>query len=297
MPGSTPIQKVLQQCVHAFVCPPRWLTLPLGTMRVARPALPQVMLDFHVCSWSSQPQLSNQDDSLARHFDALNEEAGFSATLQASPAAQAPAEPQPNFQPPASFPACPAVLSTFQPARTHAHLPAAHRGGNSGGRRGAASHHLLLPLPATPGPAAGKAHAVSCCEGSTPMQQQRTSISLPVHGLISLLCLDRCLTILMQSMAEMLPPTHPPAGTTPSWPRQLAATGWSAAFDACAPRRTSLGTRARRRRRGRGRGRGRCLHARYCALPEQYDFSLPPSNPPSIFLQSTLQAFQLGRRD
>lgn len=41
----------------------------------------QVMLDFHVCSWRSQPGLSTEDDSLAAHFDKLNEPA-FSAALQ-----------------------------------------------------------------------------------------------------------------------------------------------------------------------------------------------------------------------
>lgn len=41
-------------------------------------------MDFHACSWASQPslQLPNVEDSLARHFDALNEPA-FSAALGA----------------------------------------------------------------------------------------------------------------------------------------------------------------------------------------------------------------------
>ena len=39
------------------------------------------MLDFHVCSWKSVPHLSPDNDSLAAHFDALNEPA-FSAALQ-----------------------------------------------------------------------------------------------------------------------------------------------------------------------------------------------------------------------
>ncbi|KDD73913.1 hypothetical protein H632_c1736p0, partial [Helicosporidium sp. ATCC 50920] len=45
-------------------------------------ALPidQVMMDFFVCSWRSQPHLSAQDESIARHLDALNEPA-FQAAL------------------------------------------------------------------------------------------------------------------------------------------------------------------------------------------------------------------------
>ena len=39
------------------------------------------MLDFHVCSWRSQPGLSADDESLAAHFDKLNEPT-FSAALQ-----------------------------------------------------------------------------------------------------------------------------------------------------------------------------------------------------------------------
>ncbi len=39
------------------------------------------MLDFHVCSWKSQPELSPDNDSLAVHFDALNEPV-FTKTLQ-----------------------------------------------------------------------------------------------------------------------------------------------------------------------------------------------------------------------
>ena len=39
------------------------------------------MLDFHVCSWKSVPHLSPDNDSLAAHFDALNEPA-FSTALQ-----------------------------------------------------------------------------------------------------------------------------------------------------------------------------------------------------------------------
>jgi hypothetical protein len=41
----------------------------------------QVMLDFHVCSWASAPHLNAHDESLAAHFDALNEPA-FSAALK-----------------------------------------------------------------------------------------------------------------------------------------------------------------------------------------------------------------------
>lgn len=40
-----------------------------------------MMLDFHVCSWKSQPELSPDNDSLAVHFDALNEPV-FTKTLQ-----------------------------------------------------------------------------------------------------------------------------------------------------------------------------------------------------------------------
>lgn len=49
-------------------------------------------MDFHACSWASQPSLQppDADDSLARHFDALNEP-GFSATLAAIEAAAAAA--------------------------------------------------------------------------------------------------------------------------------------------------------------------------------------------------------------
>lgn len=43
-------------------------------------SLLQVMLDFHVCAWPAH--LGSADDSLARHFDALNEPA-FTETLQA----------------------------------------------------------------------------------------------------------------------------------------------------------------------------------------------------------------------
>lgn len=39
------------------------------------------MLDFHVCSWKSQPGLSPDDDTLAAHFDGLNEPV-FTRTLQ-----------------------------------------------------------------------------------------------------------------------------------------------------------------------------------------------------------------------
>lgn len=39
------------------------------------------MLDFHVCSWGEGSGLSAHDDSLARHFDGLNDPA-FSAALQ-----------------------------------------------------------------------------------------------------------------------------------------------------------------------------------------------------------------------
>eukprot|EP00887_Chlorella_sp_A99_P003452 scaffold7.g3452.t1 len=42
----------------------------------------KVMLDFHVCSWASAPGLSTHDDSLAAHFDALNDPA-FGAMLAA----------------------------------------------------------------------------------------------------------------------------------------------------------------------------------------------------------------------
>jgi len=41
----------------------------------------KVMLDFHVCSWTSVPGLVTSDDSIARHFDELNEP-HFSAALQ-----------------------------------------------------------------------------------------------------------------------------------------------------------------------------------------------------------------------
>lgn len=41
----------------------------------------KVMLDFHVCSWTSVPGLVTTDDSIARHFDALNEP-HFTAALQ-----------------------------------------------------------------------------------------------------------------------------------------------------------------------------------------------------------------------
>ncbi|KAL4854508.1 hypothetical protein ACK3TF_004685 [Chlorella vulgaris] len=41
----------------------------------------KVMLDFHVCSWASAPHLNAHDESLAAHFDALNEPA-FSAALK-----------------------------------------------------------------------------------------------------------------------------------------------------------------------------------------------------------------------
>ncbi|GAB4813272.1 hypothetical protein N2152v2_000318 [Parachlorella kessleri] len=40
----------------------------------ARP-IDTVMTDFHVCSWTSVPGLSNSDDTIARHLDTLNEEA------------------------------------------------------------------------------------------------------------------------------------------------------------------------------------------------------------------------------
>lgn len=39
------------------------------------------MLDFHACHWTSTPGLSPEDESIAEHFDALNEPA-FSAALR-----------------------------------------------------------------------------------------------------------------------------------------------------------------------------------------------------------------------
>lgn len=42
----------------------------------------KVMLDFHVCTWTSTPGLSTKDESIARHLDSLNEPA-FSAALNA----------------------------------------------------------------------------------------------------------------------------------------------------------------------------------------------------------------------
>ncbi|EFN56980.1 hypothetical protein CHLNCDRAFT_21755 [Chlorella variabilis] len=56
----------------------------------ARPGC--VMLDFHVCSWASAPHLSPHNDSLALHFDALNEPA-FSRALQEQAAAAGGARP------------------------------------------------------------------------------------------------------------------------------------------------------------------------------------------------------------
>jgi hypothetical protein len=53
----------------------------------------KVMLDFHVCSWTSVPGLqASGDDSLAAHFDALNDShGGFTATLQTIEAERAAA--------------------------------------------------------------------------------------------------------------------------------------------------------------------------------------------------------------
>lgn len=52
------------------------------------------MMDFHACSWTSVPGLSaSGDDSLARHFDSLNDQAfaGVLAALERAEAATGPA--------------------------------------------------------------------------------------------------------------------------------------------------------------------------------------------------------------
>ena len=45
-------------------------------------APPQIMMDFHACTWHSVPGLSNADDSIAAHMDSLNEPE-FSVALEA----------------------------------------------------------------------------------------------------------------------------------------------------------------------------------------------------------------------
>ena len=81
------------------------------------------MLDFHVCSWGSQPQLSNQDDSLARHFDELNEP-GFSATLQASLTNTAASGP--TNKPACPVPCMPRCLSLCIPTYLPTACPFVH---------------------------------------------------------------------------------------------------------------------------------------------------------------------------
>ena len=48
----------------------------------------KIMLDFHCCFWGSVPGLSTADDSLAAHFDSLNDP-GFGAVMAAVEAEEA----------------------------------------------------------------------------------------------------------------------------------------------------------------------------------------------------------------
>lgn len=213
------------------------------------------MLDFHVCSWASQPGLGPEGDALARHFDALNEPA-FSGALQVrgrgthGPARMAQHAGRVQLRV-SRLRACRCQAPCVLPRRLQA---IEEQTAAAGGVRPPVisfSHSC---------PARSCCLRSACCERWLRQALERARLQAGAAAARLQARRGEGGARWAPAPAAYLPAPPPadcchacpvfvlsvfphPAGTTPTWPRPRAASGWSGASGGCAPTPTSLGTR------------------------------------------------------